>query len=117
MAALTGQERGLPPGSYLNDTIDEGPDVAQVSVVWQPYEDEVSRALYLSPRSLLPTCQPNNRWSEGAPAYSLVPLISCRVESFLPRGLSAFCRTSRRRCIPQQGGQLSVIFGSFSART
>lgn len=42
MAALTGQERGLPPGSYLNDTVDEGPDVAQVSVVWQPYEDKVS---------------------------------------------------------------------------
>lgn len=41
MAALTGQERGLPPGSYLNDTIEEGPGVAQVSVVWQPYEDEV----------------------------------------------------------------------------
>lgn len=42
MAALTGQERGLPPGSYLNDTVDEGPDVAQISVVWQPYEDKVS---------------------------------------------------------------------------
>eukprot|EP00752_Nemacystus_decipiens_P004441 g4054.t1 len=42
MAAMTGQERGLPPGSYLNDTVEEGPDVAQVSVVWQPFEDKVS---------------------------------------------------------------------------
>ncbi|CAN0338083.1 unnamed protein product [Ectocarpus sp. 12 AP-2014] len=41
MAAMTGQERGLPPGSYLNDTIEAGPDVEQVSVVWQPYEDKV----------------------------------------------------------------------------
>lgn len=42
MAALTGQERGLPPGSYLNDTVEAGPDVTDVSVVWQPYEDKAS---------------------------------------------------------------------------
>lgn len=41
MAAMTGQERGLPVGSYLNDTVEAGPDVAQVSVVWQPYDDKV----------------------------------------------------------------------------
>lgn len=41
MAALTGQERGLPPGSYLNDTVEAGPGVTDVSVVWQPYEDKV----------------------------------------------------------------------------
>lgn len=42
MAAMTGQERGLPVGSYLNDTVEAGPDVAQVSVVWQPYDDKVN---------------------------------------------------------------------------
>lgn len=41
MAALTGSERGLPPGSFLNDTIEAGPGIAEVAVVWQPYEDKV----------------------------------------------------------------------------
>lgn len=41
MAALTGSERGLPVGSFLNDTVEAGPDVPQVSVVWQPYDDKV----------------------------------------------------------------------------
>ena len=42
MAALTGSERGLPVGSFLNDTVEAGPDTLQVSVVWQPFEDEAS---------------------------------------------------------------------------
>lgn len=46
MAAMTGSERGLPVGSFLNDTVEAGPDVTQVSVVWQPYEDSVS-TLYI----------------------------------------------------------------------
>ena len=42
MAALTGSERGLPAGSFLNDTVEAGPDTLEVSVVWQPFEDEAS---------------------------------------------------------------------------
>lgn len=45
MAALTGSERGLPVGSFLNDTIEAGPGVAEVAVLWQPYEDKV-KSLY-----------------------------------------------------------------------
>ncbi|CAM9163902.1 unnamed protein product [Laminaria digitata] len=41
MAAMTGSERGLPVGSFLNDTVEAGPDTLQVSVVWQPFDDEV----------------------------------------------------------------------------
>lgn len=41
MAALTGSERGLPVGSFLNDTIEAGSDVAEVAMVWQPYDDKI----------------------------------------------------------------------------
>lgn len=44
MAALTGSERGLPVGSFLNDTVEAGPGILEVSVVWQPFEDEASFA-------------------------------------------------------------------------
>lgn len=43
MAALTGSERGLPVGSFLNDTIEAGSDVAEVAMVWQPYDDKARR--------------------------------------------------------------------------
>ena len=53
MAALTGSERGLPVGSFLNDTVEAGPDTLEVSVVWQPFEDEASFAHMGLLRSLL----------------------------------------------------------------
>lgn len=76
MAALTGQERGLPPGSYLNDTVDEGPGVAQVSVVWQPYEDTVGglstcRFTFTPANVHVPT------QNDGAKMHMHVLLLSC----------------------------------------
>lgn len=56
MAALTGSERGLSVGSFLNDTVEAKPGVTQVSVVWQPYEDTVRskiKSLVLHVRRLL----------------------------------------------------------------
>lgn len=94
MAALTGQERGLPPGSYLNDTVDEGPDVAQVSVVWQPYEDKVSGSCRFVTLASVPT----KHWSEGAPAYG-IPLTFCCTVSFSSRRLACFCTSVSSRAM------------------
>ncbi|CAM9264921.1 unnamed protein product [Discosporangium mesarthrocarpum] len=42
MAVQTGGERGLPLGSFLNDTVEQGPGVPMVDIVWEPYGDQVS---------------------------------------------------------------------------
>lgn len=102
MAAMTGSERGLPVGSYLNDTVEAGPDVAQVSVVWQPYEDKVREK---KPRDSYFACsRRNTTLRRRRSAESSVPLPSdvclfvllvvCRPCA----GLSSFVLTFRECC-------------------
>lgn len=112
MAAMTGQERGLPPGSYLNDTVDEGPDVAQVSVVWHPFEDEVSEPCRFT--FTLANVPSKQRWSDGARASSVGFLLHCMILA-TPTCLF-LALASLRRCTPARSLTFCDVYLFFSKR-